>query len=149
MNVGLTRLLPAYADLAAQLAVPHQNRDCGGWLWVPVGDAAAELVGYRGPLPTNGVLRLPAFVGPEDRRPDVPSTDAPPAGARRVVALSPYMFRRHDASTERERGPRFALEIPEGVETIGAFAFENTLRIESVSLPSTLRTLGPLSLIHI
>ena len=143
VNVGLTRLLPAYADLAAQLAVPHQNRDCGGWLWVPVGDAAAELVGYRGPLPTNGVLRLPAFVGPEDRRPDVPSTDAPPAGARRVVALSPYMFRRHDASTERERGPRFALEIPEGVETIGAFAFENTLRIESVSLPSTLRTLGP------
>ena len=42
-----------------------------------------------------------------------------------------------------ENGPRFALEIPEGVETIGAFAFENTLRIESVRLPSTLRSLGP------
>ena len=143
VNVGLTRLIPAYADLDAQLAVPHQNRDCGGWLWVPVGDDAAELVGYRGPAPTNGVLRIPAFVGPEDRRPDIPSADAPPAGARRVVSLSPYLFRRHDASAERERGPRFALEIPEGVETIGAFAFENTLRIESVRLPSTLRSLGP------
>ena len=162
VNVGLTRLLPADADLAAQLAVPHQNRDCGGWLWIPVGDDAAQLVGYRGPLPTNGVLRLPAFVGPEDRlpaapsdpptlrpsdhpttRPPDPQTNASARPARRVVSVSPYVFRRPDASAERERGPRFALEIPEGVETIGAFAFENTLRIESVRLPSTLRSLGP------
>ena len=142
VNVGRTRLLPAGADLAAQLAVKWQNRDCGGWLWSPLGDGAAHLVGWRGADPTNGVLALPAFVGPEDRRGDVPSADAPPAGARRVVAVSDFMFRRHDATSQRERGARFGLVVPEGVETIGAFAFENTLRIEAVRLPATLRELG-------
>ena len=142
VDVGRTRILPPGADLAAQLAVKWQNRDCGGWLWVPVGDDAAQLVAWRGADPTNGVLALPAFVGPEDRRPDVPDAAAPPSGARRVVAVSPYMFRRHDASTQRERGAKFELVVPEGVETIGAFAFENTLRIERVRLPSTLRSLG-------
>ena len=142
VDVGRTRILPPGADLAAQLAVKWQNRDCGGWLWIPVGDDAAQLVAWRGADPTNGVLALPAFVGPEDRRPDVPDAAAPPPGARRVVAVSPYMFRRHDASTQRERGAKFELVVPEGVETIGAFAFENTLRIERVRLPSTLRSLG-------
>ena len=138
VNVGLTRLLPAFCDLGEQMAVRHQNRDDGGWLWVPVGDDAAQLVGYRGPDPTNGLLRLPAFVS----SPSTSSTPSTRGAPRRVVSVSAWMFRRPDASAQRERGARFTLEIPEGVEEIGAFAFENTLRIELVRLPTTLRALG-------